>query len=124
MKKYSKDHQWVQEDGETARIGITDYAAEQLGDIVFVELPSVGDKFLVGDAMAQVESVKSTSEIYTPISGTVLAMKEELIDTPELLNGDPEGEAWIIELRVETTLELELNHLMSKEEYLASLSSE
>jgi len=121
MKMYSKEHQWVQVQGETARMGITEYAAKQLGDIVFVELPSVGDQVVVGEAMARVESVKSSSEIYTPISGKVLAIKEELIDAPELLNVDPEGETWIAELRFENILELD--DLMTKEEYLASLSN-
>ncbi|MCO5385993.1 glycine cleavage system protein GcvH [Desulfosporosinus sp.] len=120
MKMYSKEHQWVQLEGETARIGITEYAAKQLGDIVFVELPSVGDQFSVGEAMARVESVKSSSEIYTPVSGNVLTIKEELSDVPELLNSDPEGEAWVAELKLRNTAEL--GDLMTKEEYLASLS--
>lgn len=121
MKKYSKEHQWVQLEGQTARTGITEYAAKQLGDIVFVELPSVGDQVMAGETMAMVESVKSSSEIYTPVSGEVLNVKVELVDAPELLNGDPEGEAWIAELKLENVVELE--ELMTKEEYLASLSN-
>lgn len=119
MKRYNKEHQWVRLEGETFRMGITEYAAEQLGDIVFVELPSVGDKVMFGEPMARVESVKSTSEIYSPVSGKVLSINEELSDAPELLNGDPEGEAWIAELRLENVAELD--DLMTKEEYLASL---
>lgn len=121
MKMYSKEHQWVQVEGNTARMGITEYAARQLGDIVFVELPAVGDQVEVGESVARVESVKSTSEIYTPVSGQVLTVKDVLSDAPELLNGDPEGEAWIAELRFENVAELE--DLMTKEEYLASLSN-
>lgn len=121
MKMYSKEHQWLQLEGEIACIGITEYAAKQLGDIVFVELPSVGDQFTVGEAMARVESVKSSAEIYTPVSGTVLTIKEELSDVPELLNADPEGEAWIVELKLENAAEL--GGLLTKEEYLASLSN-
>lgn len=121
MKMYSKEHQWVQLEGQIARIGITKYAAKQLGDIVFVELPSVGDQVTAGETMAMVESVKSSSEIYTPVSGEVVNVKEELVDAPELLNGDPEGAAWIAELKLENAAELD--ELMTKEKYLASLSN-
>ena len=121
MKMYSKEHQWVQLEGNIARIGITKYAAKQLGDIVFVELPSVGDQVTAGETMAMVESVKSSSEIYTPVSGEILNVKEELVDAPELLNVDPEGEAWIAELKLENAAELD--ELMTKEKYLASLSN-
>lgn len=120
MKMYSKEHQWVQVEGEIARMGITEYASKELGDIVFVELPSVGEQVAAGEAIARVESVKSSSEIYAPISGKVLAIKEELQDAPELLNVDPEGGTWIAELRFENRLEF--NNLLTKEEYLASLS--
>lgn len=119
MKMYSKEHQWVQLEGQIARIGITEHAAKQLGDIVFIELPTLGDQVRAGETMARVESVKSSSEIYTPVSGEVLRIKEELDDAPELLNGDPEGEAWIVELKLEYSTEL--GELMTKEEYLASL---
>jgi len=121
LRMYSKEHQWVELEGQTARMGITDYAAMQLGDIVFVELPSVGNQVTVGESVAMVESVKSSSEIYTPVSGVVLNVKEELVDAPELLNADPEGEAWIAELKLENAAELD--ELMTKEEYLATLSN-
>ncbi|OLN31827.1 glycine cleavage system protein GcvH [Desulfosporosinus metallidurans] len=121
MKMYSEKHQWVELEGETARMGITEYAAKQLGDIVFVELPTIGDQVTGGDSIALVESVKSSSEIYTPVSGEILRVNEQLTDTPEQLNGDPEGEAWIAELKVANAEELD--ELMTEKEYLASLSN-
>jgi len=120
MKKYSKSHQWVQVEGETARMGITNYAAEQLGDIVYVELPSLDDPFAAGESVSVVESVKSTSQIYAPVSGVVQKLNEELANAPELLNSDPEGEAWIIELNM--TNSSELDDLMSEEEYLTFIT--
>lgn len=121
MKMYSREHQWVELKGEKAYLGITEFAAKELGDIVFVELPAVNDRFAVGEVIARVESVKSSSEIYCPVSGEVLAIKEELADAPEMLNADPEGGAWIVEIRLENPKELD--KLMTKEEYLAGLSS-
>lgn len=121
MKMYSKEHQWVELEGNIARMGITEYAARQLGDIVYVELPTVGDQVAIGESMARVESVKSTSEIYTPVSGKVLTVKEELSDTPELLNVDPEGEAWIAELMLENVAQMD--ELMTIEEYLHSYAN-
>jgi len=100
MKKYSKEHQWVLVEGETALIGITKYASEQLGHIVFVELPAVGEQVSAGEPLAMVESVKSASDVYAPVSGEVLMVKEELNDMPDMLNQDPEGEVWIAVLRV------------------------
>lgn len=121
MKMYSREHQWVESKGEKAYLGITEFAAKQLGDIVFVELPAINDQFAVGEVIARVESVKSSSEIYCPVSGEVLAIKEELEDAPEMLNADPEGEVWIAEIRLENPKELD--ELMTKEEYIAGLSN-
>ena len=121
MRKYSKSHQWVQVEGETARMGITNYAAEQLGDIVYVELPSRDDPFAAGESVSVVESVKSTSQIYAPVSGVVRKLNEELANAPELLNSDPEGEAWIIELNM--TNSSELDDLMTEGEYLTFITS-
>lgn len=120
MKKYSKEHQWVAVEGEIARMGITRFAAEQLGDIVFLELPQVGDQAVAGEPLAMVESVKSTSDIYAPVSGEVLAVKKELSEMPEIMNKDPEGEAWVAELRLENPAELD--ELMTEEEYLNFLT--
>ena len=99
--KYTAQHEWVRESGETARIGITDYAQEQLGDIVFVTLPEVGAKVTAGDPCGELESVKSVSDVYAPLTGTVTARNEALTTTPELINSDPYGEGWMFELSVD-----------------------
>ena len=97
-RKYSREHEWVATDGDTARVGITDYAQDQLGDIVFVQLPEVGLEVVANSSCAEVESTKSVSEIYAPVSGTVAAVNEALNDEPERLNTDPYGEGWIFTL--------------------------
>ncbi|MBR2834196.1 MAG: glycine cleavage system protein GcvH [Coriobacteriales bacterium] len=94
---YSKTHEWVRIEGETAIIGITDYAQDALGDIVFINLPEVDDTLEAGDSFGDVESVKAVSDVMSPVAGTVSAINEELIDSPELMNSDPYG-AWIIKL--------------------------
>ena len=98
--RYSSDHEWVRVDGSRARIGITDYAQDALGDIVFVDLPSTGSVVEQGAQVGEVESTKSVSEIYTPLSGTVTAINEALSSTPEQINRDPYGEGWIYELEL------------------------
>lgn len=98
---YSSDHEWVRSDGSRARVGITDYAQDALGDVVYVQLPEVGATVAVGDAIAEVESTKSVSDIYAPVSGTVVEVNTELADAPERLNEDPYGEGWIFV--IETT---------------------
>ena len=95
---YTDDHEWAQITGETVRIGVSDYAQDQLGDIVFVELPAVGDSFAKGEEFGTLESVKAVSELYTPMSGEVVAVNTVLTDSPELINQDPYG-AWIIEIK-------------------------
>lgn len=117
--KYAKDHEWVKPAGETARIGISDYAQDQLGDIVFVELPGVGDAFEKGDEFGTLESVKAVSELYIPVGGEVTAVNETLEDAPELVNNDPYGEGWMIEIKVSDPSETEA--LMDKDAYLDSL---
>ncbi|MGI9861669.1 glycine cleavage system protein GcvH [Moorella naiadis] len=97
---YSKDHEWVEIDGNRARIGITDYAQESLGDIVFVELPQVGDELSAGDSFGVVESVKSASDVYAPVGGKVVAVNEALLDAPQDINTDPYGKGWMIELEL------------------------
>ena len=111
---YSEDHEWVRLEGEEAYIGITDYAQEELGDIVYVELPEVDDEFEEDDEFAAIESVKAASDVYIPVSGRVIEINEELLDSPELLNEDA-FENWIIKLELEDRSELE--SLMSSEEY-------
>jgi glycine cleavage system H protein len=95
---YTDDHEWAQITGETVRIGVSDYAQDQLGDIVFVEMPAIGDTFAKGDEFGTLESVKAVSELYMPMSGEVVAINSDLLDSPELINQDPYN-AWIIEIK-------------------------
>ena len=97
--RYSKEHEWVRLDGDEATVGITDYAQEELGDIVYVELPEDGEEFELSDSFAIVESVKAASDVYSPLSGEVVAVNAELTDKPELVNEDPYGAGWMIRLR-------------------------
>jgi glycine cleavage system H protein len=98
--RYSSDHEWLSRDGSRARVGITDYAQDALGDVVFVQLPNVGDSVSAGDTFGEVESTKSVSDIYAPVSGTVVAVNDALTDAPQLVNEDPYGEGWICEIEV------------------------
>ncbi|MCO6512368.1 MAG: glycine cleavage system protein GcvH [Aridibacter famidurans] len=120
--RYSKDHEWVQVEGEIATIGITDYAQESLGDVVFVELPNEGDNFNAHDAFGSVESVKAVSEIFTPVGGEVVGTNEDLNDTPEVVNDDPYGDAWMVKVKMNNPGELD--GLLSAEEYEEYLKSE
>ncbi len=113
---YSKDHEWVKDNGDgTAIVGITDYAQEMLTDIVFVELPPVGKKVAQGDAMAVVESVKSVSDVYAPVSGEVIDVNGELENAPDLINADAFGKGWIAVLKL--TAVSELKSLLSAADY-------
>jgi glycine cleavage system H protein len=105
--RYSKDHEWIRAEGPTARVGITDFAQDALGDVVFVALPDVGATFDAGTAIGEVESTKSVSEVYAPVSGVVRAVNEALRDAPEVLNADPYGEGWICELEVTDAAQLD-----------------
>jgi glycine cleavage system H protein len=98
--KYTAEHEWVRTDGATVRVGITDYAQEALGDVVYVSLPEVGATVAKGAAVGEVESTKSVSDIYAPLSGTVTARNDKLDETPELINSDPYGEGWILEIEL------------------------
>ena len=113
--KYSKEHEWVLVEANIATVGITDYAQDQLGDIVFVELPAVGDKVSKEDAFGVVESVKAVSDIYAPVSGKVLEVNDDLPENPEMLNEDPYGDGWII--KIEMNDPEELQDLMTAAEY-------
>jgi len=97
---YSKDHEWVRVDGEQAIIGITDYAQNSLGDVVYVELPKAGDEFAANEPFGSVESVKAVSEVFTPIAGAVVQINESLADEPEIVNSDPYGQGWMIRLKM------------------------
>ena len=96
--KYTAEHEWVKAGEGPARIGITDYAQDQLGDIVFVQLPDVGATVRAGDTCGELESTKSVSDLYAPVTGTVVAVNESLSDQPDLVNSDPYGEGWLIEI--------------------------
>jgi len=98
--RFTKDHEWVKLEGDTATIGITDFAQKQLGDVVYVELPAIGKTLGVHQTIGVVESVKAVSDIYSPLSGDVIAVNEELNNSPETLNQDPHGKGWIIRLRL------------------------
>lgn len=97
---YSKDHEWVRVDGDQAIIGITDYAQNSLGDVVYVELPKAEDEFAANESFGSVESVKAVSEVFTPIAGSVVKINEALADEPETVNSDPYGEGWMIRLKM------------------------
>lgn len=97
---YTEEHEWVSVDGTTVRLGITDFAQDQLGDIVYVDLPEVGAELEKDDTFAEVESTKSVGEVYAPFDGVVTAVNDALVDTPELVNSDPYGEGWLIEMTV------------------------
>jgi glycine cleavage system H protein len=98
--KYTAEHEWAKVGGATIRVGVTDYAQEALGDVVFVSLPEVGAKVGQGEAFGEVESTKSVSDLYAPVAGTVTARNEELESRPELINSDPYGEGWLVEIEV------------------------
>ena len=112
---YSKDHEWVLVSGSTARVGITDYAQDALGDVVFVQLPTVGEKYPSGAQCCEVESTKSVSDIYVPIDGSISLTNEKLLATPGLLNSDPYGDGWIFELTLADSVST--NHLVTSDQY-------
>jgi len=113
--KYSKDHEWVKIEGNRARVGITDYAQSQLGDVVFVELPAVDSDVAMGAGFSVVESVKAVSDIYAPVSGLIVEINEALTDTPEIMNEDPYGDGWLVV--IEIAHEADLGELLSSDEY-------
>ena len=115
--RYTSDHEWVRVEGDAAVVGISDYAQEQLGDVVFVELPDIGATFAQNDDAAVVESVKAASEIYAPIGGKILAINDSLIDAPETLNSDPTGDGWMFKISIADAGEVEA--LMDEAAYKA-----
>ena len=117
MLRFSKDHEWVRVDGNTARIGISDYAQTQLGDVVFVELPEIGKVLKKGAEAAVVESVKAASEVYAPVGGTVTAVNAALVDDPATVNADPMGAGWFVEVTLADATELD--GLMDEAAYAA-----
>ncbi len=115
---YTASHEWIRVDGDEATIGITDHAQESLNDIVYVELPGVGDQFDTDDEFGVVESVKSVSDLYMPLAGEILAANEALEDAPETINEDPYGEGWLIKIKIQDRGEVAT--LLSAEDYIAS----
>ncbi|MDB2696545.1 glycine cleavage system protein GcvH [Candidatus Pelagibacter bacterium] len=113
--KYSKEHEWIKLDGETAVVGITQHATEMLGDIVFVELPEIGSSVVKDGNAGVVESTKAASDIYTPVSGKIIENNQAIVDDPAKVNSDPENEAWFFKLKI--TDKSEMDSLMNKEEY-------
>ena len=113
--KYSKEHEWIKLDGDTAVIGITQHATEMLGDIVFVELPEIGSSVVKDGNSGVVESTKAASDIYTPVSGEIIENNQAIVDDPAKVNNDPENEAWFFKLKI--TDKSEMDSLMNKEEY-------
>jgi glycine cleavage system H protein len=112
---YSKDHEWVRVEGNIAVVGITDYAQDSLGDVVYVELPKVGDEFAANESFGSVESVKAVSEVFSPVSGEVVGINETLNDEPEKVNQDPYGQGWMI--RVQMSNPGEVDSLLTAAEY-------
>ncbi|GAB3413025.1 glycine cleavage system protein GcvH [Haloparvum alkalitolerans] len=114
-RRYLESHEWTTTDGDTVRFGISDFAQDELGDVVFVELPDAGDEVTADEEFGVVESIKAVSDVYAPVSGEVVAVNEDLFDAPELLNQDPYGEGWLIE--VEPADDADFDALLSPEDY-------
>jgi glycine cleavage system H protein len=112
---YSKDHEWIRVEGDVGTVGITDHAQHSLGDVVYVELPKVGDKFIAHESFGNVESVKAVSELFCPVSGEITEVNDALQDEPEKVNADPYGAAWMIKIRIEDAGAID--KLMSAAEY-------
>jgi len=120
--RYTKEHEWVHVDGNTATIGITDHAQHELGDIVYVDLPKVGSNAEAGKTFGSVESVKAVSDIYSPVSGEIVEINEGLASAPETLNSDPHGAAWLIKVRM--TTQDEIKQLMTAADYQQYVGAE
>ena len=121
MKKYTKDHDWVSLEGNVATLGITAYAAKELGDITFVEVPAVDDDAAAGEVLTVVESVKAATDVFSPINGTIIEVNEELEDNPQLVNESAEGGGWICKVKTEDVSALDA--LMTEEEYNTFIKS-
>jgi glycine cleavage system H protein len=120
--RYTKDHEWIKVEGSTGTVGITDYAQHELGDVVFVELPRVGAQLKSGESFGTVESVKAVSEILTPVSGEITEINSALVDSPEKLNLDPQGSAWLVKIRLSDPQEVA--HLMDAAAYQAYIAGQ
>lgn len=112
---YSEEHEWAKVDGDLCVLGITDFAQAELGEVVFVDFPEVGQSFDSGDEIGTIESVKAVAEVYTPVSGEIVEINEELVDSPEIVNDDPHESGWLVKIRLSDLAELD--RLMSSEKY-------
>jgi glycine cleavage system H protein len=119
---YSKDHEWIRVEGEVGVLGITHFAQDELGEVVFVELPEVGDTFEIDTEMGNIESVKAVAEVFTPVSGEVIEVNDELVDDPAAVNDDPHGKGWLVKIQLGDKSQLE--GLMSAEAYEAFAAGE
>ncbi len=120
--KYTKEHEWVREEGGSVVVGVTDYAQDSLGDVVYVELPQEGAAVTKDEPFGVVESVKAVSDLYSPVSGTVLEVNDSIVDSPEVINDEPYGDAWM--LKIELAVPGELDGLLSVEEYKSYIEEE
>ena len=120
--RYTKEHEWVLVEGDTGKVGITDHAQEELGDIVYVDLPKIGTRVQQGKTLGSVESVKAVSDVYSPVSGEVVEVNAALADAPEKLNEDPHGEAWLVKIRLSAPAEVE--QLLTAEDYQKYVGAE
>ena len=117
MLKFTPDHEWILADGDVATVGITQYAQEQLGDVVFVQLPKLGDSFEAGATAVVVESVKAASDVYAPIKGEIVAINQDVSDNPSLVNSDPTGKGWLFKVKIADRLQLD--KLLDEQSYRA-----
>ncbi len=118
---YSKDHEWARAEEEVCVVGVTHFAQDELGEVVFVELPEVGQVFAANDEIGTIESVKAVAEVYTPVAGEIIEINEALAEAPELVNQDPHGEGWLVKIRLSSPSDLE--QLMAADEYESFLAS-
>ena len=123
--RYTKEHEWVRAEGDAATVGITDYAQHELGDVVYVEMPKPGTKLTAGQSFGTVESVKAVSDIYAPVAGEVTEVNAALADTPEMINKDPHGKAWLVKLKLANAAEVsKLMNAAAYEAYIADKQKE
>jgi len=120
--RYDKEHEWVRVEGDVAVIGISDFAQDQLGEVVYVDLPDAGDELVAGDTFGEIESVKSVSELFAPVSGTVVEVNDELDTASEVINSDPYGAGWMVKIKLSDASQLDA--LMSAGEYEAFVANE
>ncbi len=119
--KYTEEHEWIALEGETATVGITDYAADKLGDVVYVDLPAVGSSVVAGEVCGEIESTKSVGELYAPLSGEVVEINDAVVDDPALVNGSPFGDGWLVKITVDPAAVAEL---MDRDAYVALTGGE